>query len=127
MSEAISSSLLSGDALQSLRVPAIQHGAGVVQALVRLAGHAQDHAIEAGPEAEDVARLHLYAVGVEHAHQGVVADLHARRLAEVAIQVDQHPAALHAVGGHGVDAEGAWATTCCRASMITSSPAQKRL
>jgi hypothetical protein len=94
-----------GDPLQQLGVAAVEDGAGLIQHRgVGLPAHADHRLREAGVQAHHVAGLDLDAIGVEDAHQRVVADDRAAR-AEVRVQVDHHAAALHAALGHVLDAE----------------------
>ena len=95
MSEISATSAAIRDPLLQPRVAAVEHRADVVDRLVRLAVELEQHLIEAGAEADEVARLDRDLVLVDHAHQVFVAD-HLALAAEMRVQVDHHGAALHA-------------------------------
>ena len=93
------------DPVQQPAVPAVQARAGGVQARhVGLAIHGQQRVGKAGVDADHVALFHRDAVGVQDAHQLLVAHGLARA-AQVVLQVDQHAAALRAVLGQALDAQ----------------------
>ena len=73
---------------------------------VGLALHLEQHLGEPGVQAHHVPALDRHLVRLEDPHQRVVADGGALA-AEVRVQVDHHRAALHAAGGHVLDAERA--------------------
>ncbi len=72
--------------------------------LVRLAVELEQHLVEAGAQADEVALLHRHLVLRQHVHQVRVAD-HLALAAVMRVQVDHHGAALHAGARHVLDAE----------------------
>ena len=74
--------------------------------LVGLAVHVQQQAVVAGVEQREIALAHLDLLGVDGAHQVVIAD-RAGVHAEGGLKVDHHPAPLHPGRGQRLDAQRA--------------------
>ena len=94
-----------GDPLQQLGIATVEHRTGLVEhRRIRLAGHLDQGLGEAGVQAQHVAGLDHDLVGLDDAHQAVVAD-QAASPAQIGLQVDHHAAALDAACGHVLDAQ----------------------
>ncbi|MCY1513351.1 hypothetical protein D9M68_478430 [compost metagenome] len=93
------------DPAQQALVPAVQHGAAVVQHLrIGIAAHIDQLLAEAGMQAQHVAGLDIDPVRVDHALKRVITHV-GPGIAVMGMQVQHDAAPLHAGLGHFLDAQ----------------------
>src|SRR4029077_18694390 len=110
------------DPLLQPRVAPIEYRANVVDGFIRLAVELEQHLVEPGAEADEVALLYRDLVLLQHHHQVFVAD-HFARAAEVREQIDHHGAALHARARHVLPTEPRRPLVTAGRRLLAPSPA----